>query len=272
MVVVCSYGDINTCPQAASRQRPQAAEDQSRTSKPGWGVQMRAHPIHINRNGLLASLPIPVRRSLMERFEKVRLEVCEILHDGGEPAEYVWFITSGIVSLQIIAQGDQITEVALIGSNGAVGAHAIARKNVSYRAQVYAEGEALRIRIRDLRQAVRQDSSLRDVMVDFLVSLTEQIARRAGHIQHYQLKEWLADRLLVMRILLSSDSFETTHEYIAKFIGVPRTDVTEALGVLRDAGAIYHSRGYIEILNTNKLKNAAGGFFDEQIHLPPSGT
>jgi CRP-like cAMP-binding protein len=204
----------------------------------------------------------------MERFEKVRLEACEILHDECEPAEYVWFITSGIVSLQIITQGDQITEVALIGSNGAIGAYAVARSNVSYRAQLYVEGEALRIRIRDLRQAIRQNSILRDVMVDFLVSLTEQIARRAGHIQHYELQGWLADRLLAMRTLLSSDSFETTHEYIAKFIGVPRTDVTEALGVLRDAGAIYHSRGYIEILNANKLKRAAGDFFDEEIKLP----
>jgi CRP-like cAMP-binding protein len=272
MVVVCSNGDINTCPQAASRQRPQAAEDQSRTPKPGWGVQMRAHPIHINRNGLLASLPIPVRRSLMERFEKVRLEASEILHDAGEPAQYVWFIMSGIVSLQVITEDDQITEVALIGSNGAVGAHAIARKDVSYRAQVYVEGEALRIRIRDLRKAIRQDPTLRDVMVDFLVTLTEQIARTASRIQHYQLKEWLADRLLVMRTLLSSDSFETTHEYIAKFIGVPRIDVTEALGMLRDAGAIYHSRDYIEILDTSKLKRAAGDFRDEEMRLPPSGT
>jgi CRP-like cAMP-binding protein len=272
MVVVCSYGDIKTCPQAASWQPSQSAEDQLRMLKRGWGVQMRAHPIHIDRNGLLASLPIPVRRSLIERFEKVRLEAGEILHDAGEPAEYVWFITSGIVSLQMITEDDRITEVALVGSNGAIGAHAIVRKNVSYRAQVYTEGEALRIRTRDLRQAVRQDSTLRDAMVEFLVSLMEQMARRAGQIQHDELKGWLADRLLLMRTLLSSDSFETTHEYIAKFIGVPRTDVTEALGVLRDAGAIYHSRGYIEILNANKLKKAAGDFFDEEIHLPPSGT
>jgi CRP-like cAMP-binding protein len=231
-------------------------------------MQMRAHPIHITMNRLLASLAIPVRRSLMERFEKVRLEACEILHDGGEPAQYAWFVTSVIVSLQISTEGDQVTEVALVGSDGAIGAHAIARKNVSYRAQVYAEGEALRIRIRDLRQAVRQNPTLRDVMVDFLVSLMEQIARRASRIQHYELRGWLADRLLVMRTLLSSDSFETTHEYIAKFIGVPRTDVTEALGALRDAGAIYHSRGYIKILNANKLKRAAGDFFDEEINLP----
>jgi CRP-like cAMP-binding protein len=147
----------------------------------------------------------------MERFEKVRLEAGDILHDGGESAEYVWFITSGIVSLQIVTEGDQITEVALVGSNGAIGAHAIARKDVSYRAQVYAEGEALRIRIRDLRQAVRQNSTLRDVIVDFLISLMEQIARRAGQIQHYELKEWLADRLLMMRTLLASNSFVTTH-------------------------------------------------------------
>jgi CRP-like cAMP-binding protein len=208
----------------------------------------------------------------MERFEKVRLEAGEILLDAGESVEYVWFITSGIVSLQVVTENDQITEVALVGSNGAIGAHAIARKDVSYRAQVYVEGEALRIKIRDLREAVRQNSTLRDMMVDFLISLMEQMSRRAGQIQHYELKEWLAERLLMMRTLLASDSFETTHEYIAKFIGVPRTDVTEALGALRDAGAIYHSRGYIEILNAKKLKRAAGDFFDEEINLPPSGT
>jgi CRP-like cAMP-binding protein len=235
---------------------------------PGWGMKMKAHPMHINRNGLLASLPLPVRRSLMERFEKVRLEEGQILHDAEESAEYVWFIIYGIISLQIVTESGQITEIALVGSNGAIRAHAIARKNVSYRAQVYTEGEALRIRIRDLRKAIHQEPTLHDVMVDFLVSLTEQIARRAGRIQHYELKGWLADRLLAMQTLLASDSFETTHEYIAKFIGVPRSDVSEAIGALRDLGAIHNSRGLIKILDKTKLKTVAGSLTDKETNLP----
>ena len=50
------------------------------------------------------------------------------------------------------------------------------------------------------------------------------------------------------------DTFHLTHEFLSDMLGTARTDVTKAVGTLRDANLIRSSRGSITILDREGLE------------------
>jgi CRP-like cAMP-binding protein len=62
--------------------------------------------------------------------------------------------------------------------------------------------------------------------------------------------------LLMVHDRAKRDSFPITHEYIAKRLGTDRSEVTLAIGKLRDAGLIKATRGQIVILDRQRLEES----------------
>jgi CRP-like cAMP-binding protein len=73
------------------------------------------------KNKILAALPAKEFDRLMPGLKIVELKLNEILHVVGERIEYVYFLSSGIVSMLTMLEGGTTIEAAVIGSEGIVG-------------------------------------------------------------------------------------------------------------------------------------------------------
>jgi len=56
---------------------------------------------------------------------------------------------------------------------------------------------------------------------------------------------------------VGSDSIPLTHEFLAQMLGTRRSSVTVAAGILQKAGLIAHTRGDVQIVDRQKLEEAA---------------
>jgi CRP-like cAMP-binding protein len=75
----------------------------------------------------------------------------------------------------------------------------------------------------------------------------------ANHEVEARLCRWL----LRARDLSASDQLPFTQEFLAEMLGVRRTSVTTVAHTLQEAGMIKYTRGKIEILNTEGLRDSA---------------
>src|SRR5947209_11971055 len=76
-------------------------------------------------NRLLAALPASEGRRLLADLEVVPLSARAVLHQPGQPLAYVYFPTSGVVSmLAVMANGGHI-EVGVAGREGMAGLPAL---------------------------------------------------------------------------------------------------------------------------------------------------
>jgi hypothetical protein len=73
----------------------------------------------------------------------------------------------------------------------------------------------------------------------------------------HTVEERLSRWLLTSSNRVQSDNLELTHEFISHMLGVRRSGVTVALGMLQQAGVIDTTRGCITVLDSSKLESCA---------------
>lgn len=69
-----------------------------------------------SNNRLLAALPQAELRALESKLEYIRLPLGRSLHEQGEPVRYVFFPTSGIVSLHYVNESGASAELTVIAA------------------------------------------------------------------------------------------------------------------------------------------------------------
>lgn len=75
--------------------------------------------------------------------------------------------------------------------------------------------------------------------------------------QMHSLEQRLARWLLTLADRLHSDELLITHDRIANMVGVRRAGITDAMGILREAGLIESGRGTVAILDRAKMEAQA---------------
>jgi CRP-like cAMP-binding protein len=204
---------------------------------------------------LLTALPPVIYERLAPHLQRVRLEVGSVLFDIGAPIEYTWFIISGIVSLLCVTEDGDSVEVAMAGHNSVIGFPGIVRKNESaFRAQVQVAGEALRVSAKVLQAVVKQESQICLPLLDHTHILSEQIAQAAVCNHFHTIDQRLARWLLLARDRTRKGAFNLTHEAMAQILGVSRSGVSSAAGLLQTQGLIRYTRGRITLLNPEGLE------------------
>jgi CRP-like cAMP-binding protein len=188
-------------------------------------------------------------------LQRVRLEVGSILFDVGATIDYTWFITSGIVSLLFVTEDGDSVEVAMAGHDSVIGFPGIVRKNEApFRAQAPIAGEALRLSARVLQAAIKRESQIYLPLLDHTHILSEQIAQAAVCNHFYTIDQRLARWLLLARDRTCNGAFKITHEAMAQILGVSRSGVSSAAGLLQMKGLICYTRGRITLLNPKGLE------------------
>lgn len=210
------------------------------------------------RNLILAQLPDAEYDPLAKYLLPVDLPLAMRLSEPNEPIEYIYFLNSGLISIDALTDKGESVEVGVIGREGFAGLPALLdQPQMSHTVLMQGVGEGLRIRSSILRDQFLKGGVLQRLVHNFaylqLVQTTQSVLCNRMHEVDARLARWLltsADRM-------ESDWLNLTQEFLAQMLGVQRSTVTVAAGDLQRAGLIGYSRGKIQILDRSKLGRTA---------------
>jgi CRP-like cAMP-binding protein len=210
-------------------------------------------------NELLAALPADVLRRLTPGLELVPLSVKDVLHQPGQPIDYVYFPGGGFVSeLTVLETGDMV-EVATIGREGMAGIFASGdgQRAPSMLMVQAATDVCYRLKAGHFRQEMDRRGPFQDLMTRYMrvhVGLIMQsTACNARHTVEQRLARWL----LMAHDRVGLNEFPLTQEFVAMMLGVSRPSVTIVAGTLQRAGLITYHRGHLRVVDRERLEAAS---------------
>jgi CRP-like cAMP-binding protein len=84
-----------------------------------------------------------------------------------------------------------------------------------------------------------------------------QVSQSAACTSAHALNKRLSRRLLMTHDHAPGDAFEMKHDFLAMMLGVTRSVVTRAAGLLQDEKMIRYTRGQMTILDRSRLEATA---------------
>lgn len=103
----------------------------------------------------------------------------------------------------------------------------------------------LRISARDLQAAIKRESQIYLPLFGHSHILNKQVLQAVACHHFHNIDQRLALWLLLVRDRTRDGAFNITHEAIAHILGVSRSGVSSAAGLLQTKGLIHYARGRI---------------------------
>ncbi len=209
----------------------------------------------IKSNHLLAALPVENIKRWLPDLEYTQLPLGKVLYAAGGIEKYVYFPTSGIVSLLYVMKNGDAAEIAVTGCEGIVGVSLFLGGNSTpSSAVVQSAGSCYRLEAEILRRDFDLFGPVTHVLLRYTQALITQMAQTAVCNRHHSLDQQLCRWLLLSLDRLPGPELVMTQELIANMLGVRRQGVTECAVRLQDAGLIRYSRGRITVLDREGLE------------------
>ena len=146
----------------------------------------------------------------------------------------------------------------MVGKDGAVGiASALDGKVAMSQAIIQLGGDAMVCDPAAFKAAVLQSEKLISKIMRHEQALFAQAQQSTACMAHHEVEARLSRWLLRARDLSGSDHLPFTQEFLAEMLGVRRTSVTSVAHTLQEAGMIKYTRGRIEILDLEGLRDTA---------------
>jgi CRP-like cAMP-binding protein len=210
------------------------------------------------QNSLMDGLSRADRAHLIKACEVVPLPLNLVLCEPGEVQRYVYFPSSGFMSMVALIQDHSGVEVGMVGREGVVGGQAVLGvASWPWRVLVQGSGEAWRLSVASFLKEVAHSNGLRRAVYRHLYVLMAQQATTSACTRFHQIGPRLARWLLMSQDRAQTNSFHITHEFLAYMLGVRRVGITAAAGALQRLGLIRYHRGEIQVLNRAGLEAAA---------------
>jgi CRP-like cAMP-binding protein len=232
-------------------------------TEPGRSLSPSRTHLRLSDNLFLASLSATDIAAIQPHISQVRLEHKRVLFEQGAGISTVYFPISGVISIVVALSTGETIEAAMIGKEGTVGAAAaLGMKIAVSRAIVQMPGEGLACDAGTLRQAAMQSPTLLSKLIRHEQTMLVQAQQSAACLAAHQVEARLCRWLLRARDLSGSDTLLFTQEFLAEMLGVRRTSVTLVATALQQAGLIKYSRGRVQILNVEALRETACECYD----------
>lgn len=214
-------------------------------------------------NRLLEELPGNTRGRIFKQCTPVSLDSGAVLCEIDRSYRHVYFPLSGFISLVATVGDHPPLEIALIGSEGMLGATLVLGiPRARLQGIVQGAGTALRMPASRFRRALRSSPALRRVIRRYLYVVLAQLSRSTVCTRFHQAEPRLARWLLLTHDRAHADRFHLTHQYLAGMLGLRRSAVTIAAGALQRRKLIRYSRGRIEVLDRRGLEAASCECYD----------
>ncbi len=210
-------------------------------------------------NQLLARLAKSELDKFITKLSPVPIEIGDVLYEPEGRIEYVYFPTTGVISLLAAFEDGGSVEAGLMGAEGMLGTSVIlGAETTPHLALVQANGHAFKMSVRDLKSFVQNDGGqLREVLLRYTNALFTQVAQTAGCNRAHTLEQRLARWLLLTHDRVPGDEFELTQDFLSRMLGVRRAGVSVAANTLREMGAINYQRGNVKVLDRKGLEQAS---------------
>ena len=206
-------------------------------------------------NQLLAGLPRKAYGRLLPSLKAVSLSLDDVIDAPGEPARYIMFPTTAVLSVLCVMKSGRWVETGMVGNEGMSGmAACLGTYGTTAATVVQVAGEAVRIPTRAFRKEFDRGAALHDLLLRYIGALVVQISQSVGCNTHHILEARLSRWLLIVRDRTASDELSLDHKFLSQMLGTGRSAVTIAAGSLRRAGLIRYTRGKITILDRQGLE------------------
>lgn len=209
-------------------------------------------------NQLLQFLPHNQRQRILNLCKPFRLDVGETLIQSNAPIKYVYFPTSGFVSLFATFSEERPIEMGLIGNEGMLGATlALGNKNAPIEYVVKGAGIALRMESSVFQQSIANSPVFKRLIHNYLYIIMLQSLQSGACNSFHEVQKRLPRLLLLIQDRAQSNHFYSTHQLLATMLGVRRSAVTIAATVLQQKGYIKYNRGHIQVTSRQGLMKAS---------------
>jgi CRP-like cAMP-binding protein len=210
------------------------------------------------RNRILSALPAAEYNRLRRHLKLVTLQYKEVLYEPNKHIKYVYFPNDGVICLLSTASKRVAVEIGLLGNEGMLGIPVFLGANSTpHLALVQAPGSALRIEANLLREEFKRGGKLQDLLLRFTQAQLIMIAQTAACNRVHGIDGRLSRCLLLMHDRVDGDEFQLTQNLISQMLGVQRTGVTAAAGLLQKKKMIGYRRGRIAVLDRPRLEDNA---------------
>ena len=212
----------------------------------------------MSENHLLTALPIEERERLLPHIERLPLPLGDVIYEADAPIRYVYFPTSGVVSVLCSTDDGASIEAATVGREGMAGIPVFLGVDVSpNHAIVQVAGEAVRMKSEVFRKIADGNSRFHSLLHLYTFALMNQMSLSVACNRFHSVERRLARWLLMMQDRAQVDEFRFTQDLISRMIGTRRPHVSTAVGNLHNTGLIHNGRGKIDILDRNGLMKIA---------------
>jgi CRP-like cAMP-binding protein len=209
-------------------------------------------------NRILDAFPPSVLARLQRHLEPCELTLGKGIHDPGDIAEYVYFTTSGLISVVATMKDGASIEIGVVGREGMFSISTILGDDTpAQRAMVQLPGQGLRLKASFLRQEMAADSAIQAMLLRYAQATLSAVAQSAACNRLHPLEKRCARWLLMAHDRAAGDTFRLTHEFLAMMLGVRRPGVTIAAQSLQSSGLIAYSHGVMTVVDRPGLEATA---------------
>jgi CRP-like cAMP-binding protein len=206
-------------------------------------------------NRVLASLPREEFALIQPHLKTCFFKLGHVIYHEGDSINYVYFPKHGMISLLSMTEDGNTVEIAYTSQEGIVGLPIILGRNeMPYQALVQSKVECLYVEAETIVKLFGELKVFHDIVLRYVFALMKQLSQ-TGVCNHFHTVETRLCRwLLIMSNNSKSDTLQLTQEFLSHMLGVQRTSVGAVAGALQDAGIIRYSRGKLDIINPERLK------------------
>jgi len=210
------------------------------------------------KNRLLAALPNSELNFLQSHFEPVSFMPGHIIYQAGDTVRYVYFPNNGMVSLLSVTEQGQTVEVGFTGSEGMVGLPVLLRQDeMPYQSMVQVKADCLRVETQHILKLFNRCGAFHDIVLRYFYVVVKQISQTCVCNHFHTIEARLCRWLTVMSERSGDKHLSLTQEFLSHMLGVQRTSIGMIAQSMQMAGIIRYRRGRIEIVDDERLKNAA---------------
>jgi CRP-like cAMP-binding protein len=211
-----------------------------------------------NANKLLATLPEIEYQMIEPHLQPVTFVSGQVLYEPYDTINFAYFPTTAMISLVSIMEDGSTTEIGLIGNEGMIGLPIfLGGKSSTSQAIVQMQGKGYKLKSEILISEFQKNGALQKILLLHTQARITQVAQSAACNRQHRIQARLARWLLSVYDCVLTEELDLTQEFIANMLGVRRSGVTHAAGLLQDQGIIRYHRGKIIILDHEKLEKTA---------------